>query len=53
MDGFFSVEVHNKYDNTKSTTYQEDGTPFIIEYGSGTLAGFLSTDVVTVGIQND
>lgn len=40
---------HNKYHSDQSTTYQEDGTPFAIRYGSGSVEGFLSRDQLRVG----
>lgn len=37
-----------RYDSSKSSTYQANGTELEIAYGSGGFRGFLSTDTVRV-----
>uniref|UniRef100_A0A7I4FQH2 Peptidase A1 domain-containing protein n=1 Tax=Physcomitrium patens TaxID=3218 RepID=A0A7I4FQH2_PHYPA len=40
---------HHRYKSGKSSTYKEDGTSFAIQYGTGSMEGFLSQDDVTLG----
>lgn len=40
---------HNKFDSSKSSSYKKNGTKFEIQYGSGAVGGFLSTDSLKIG----
>ncbi|CBY30450.1 unnamed protein product [Oikopleura dioica] len=40
--------LHRKYDSQSSTSWKADGQEFAIQYGSGSLSGFCSTDAVEV-----
>ncbi|XP_030329298.1 renin isoform X1 [Strigops habroptila] len=39
---------HSRYDSSKSRTYIANGTGFAIRYGTGSVKGFLSQDIVMV-----
>lgn len=47
--------VHRRYKASDSSTYKENGTEFAIRYGTGSLEGVISNDLLAVGdleIQN-
>uniref|UniRef100_A0A224XRP5 Putative aspartate protease cathepsin d n=1 Tax=Panstrongylus lignarius TaxID=156445 RepID=A0A224XRP5_9HEMI len=41
--------VHRKYDSSNSKTYVPNGEKFAIQYGSGSLSGYLSQDQLSIG----
>ena len=40
--------LHHRYYNDKSSTYKKDGRPFAIQYGSGSMEGFVSQDKICI-----
>lgn len=41
--------LHRRYDADQSSTYKSNGTAFAIRYGTGSLEGVISNDVLTMG----
>ncbi|KAI0268278.1 aspartic peptidase domain-containing protein [Gloeopeniophorella convolvens] len=41
--------LHTKYDSKSSSTHKANGTSFSIQYGSGSMEGFISRDHLTIG----
>ncbi|KAK1439819.1 hypothetical protein QVD17_05641 [Tagetes erecta] len=48
---YFSVAclVHSKYKSSQSSSYKKNGKSAAIQYGTGSISGFFSQDVITVG----
>lgn len=40
--------LHKRYDSGKSKTFSENGTEFAIQYGTGSLEGFISQVTTTI-----
>jgi saccharopepsin len=41
--------LHNKYESSSSSTYKKNGSSFEIQYGSGSMKGFVSQDTLQIG----
>ncbi|KAL7419867.1 aspartic proteinase precursor [Cryptotrichosporon argae] len=41
--------LHSKFDSSASSTYKANGSDFAIQYGSGSLEGYVSQDTVSIG----
>ncbi|KAI9499273.1 endopeptidase [Zychaea mexicana] len=41
--------LHRRYSSDQSESFQENGTEFAIRYGTGSLEGFISEDILTMG----
>ncbi|KAL1873883.1 aspartic proteinase precursor [Diaporthe australafricana] len=41
--------LHNKYESSSSSTYKKNDSSFEIQYGSGSMKGFVSQDVLQIG----
>ncbi|KAJ7228608.1 endopeptidase [Mycena pura] len=41
--------LHSKYDSSQSSTYKANGSEFSIQYGSGSMEGFVSNDKLKLG----
>lgn len=47
--GSLACFLHAKYDHDASSTYKANGSTFAIQYGSGSLEGYISQDTLSIG----
>lgn len=47
--GSIACYLHTKYDSSASSSYKKNGSDFEIRYGSGSVAGHISQDTVSIG----
>lgn len=47
--GSLACFLHAKYDHDSSSSYKANGSSFAIQYGSGSLEGYISQDTLSIG----
>ncbi|SCU95900.1 LAMI_0F04324g1_1 [Lachancea mirantina] len=47
--GSLACFLHSKYDHDASSSYKANGSTFAIQYGSGSLEGYISQDTLSIG----
>jgi len=47
--GSIACYLHTKYDSSQSSSYKANGSEFEIQYGSGSMTGFVSRDTFKIG----
>ncbi|CUS20398.1 LAQU0S01e05710g1_1 [Lachancea quebecensis] len=47
--GSLACFLHSKYSHDASSSYKANGTKFAIQYGSGSLEGYISQDTLSIG----